>query len=42
MFLAKGEVADPFGRSRADYERCLELIERGTSTILEELIREGV
>ena len=42
MFLAKGEVTDPFGRSRADYEHCLELIERGTSAILEELIREGI
>ncbi len=42
MFLADGEVADPFGRTRADYEHCLDIIERGTSAILEELVREGV
>ena len=40
MFLANGEVADPFGRSRADYEHCLDLIERGTEAILEELLAE--
>ena len=37
MFLQDGEVADPFGRARADYERCLDLIEQGTEAILEEL-----
>ena len=37
MFLQDGEVADPFGRARADYDRCLDLIEQGSDAILEEL-----
>lgn len=37
MFLRDGEVADPFGRTRADYEHSLALIEQGTDAILEEL-----
>ena len=42
MFLQDGEVADPFGRTHADYEYCLDIIERGSDALLEELIAEGI
>ena len=42
MFLQDGEVTDPFGRSRADYEYCLDIIERGSDALLEELMAEGI
>ena len=37
MFLQDGEVADPFGGTRADYERCLDTIEAGCDVLLEAL-----
>lgn len=37
LFLHDREVADPYGGTRADYERALALIEDGAEAILEEL-----
>ena len=37
MFLQDGEVADPFGGMRADYERCLDIIEARCDVLLEQL-----